>query len=306
MFLENLEIVNFRNIELANLKLKERTNVFFGFNGQGKTNLLEALYILFNKRSFRKTEIDIVNSKSSLCFIKGIIDIEGVKNTVSFEIEGNRKIHFFNNKVIKKRLSYETFLLSSDILFYFKNFPFFRRRLIDKMCYFLYGNDFLSVYKMLIKSKKSLQKATETKDKYILSNILIKYKKSVDNYRLKFFEEIKENFDEIKKKMLIPDITIKIFRDERDDIIFSKGDKRYLSVGELKSVIFSIYISVLNKGKDGNKILLIDDFNSEWDNNNVECAFDILSNLRLQSFIMMNQNLLKADFEIRKGEILSL
>lgn len=306
MHLKHIEIKNFRNIEFTNLDLKERTNIFFGLNGQGKTNFLEAVFILFNKRSFRKTEGFLVNLKEDLCYVRGILDINNVYNDITFYIKNDKKTFLLNNKIYKKKLPIFTFFLSGDVLFYFKNFPFYRRKLINKMCYFLYGREFLNVYNMLIKSKKSLSKATETKDRQIIGNVFLKYKKIVDNYRVRFLEDIKDGFEDIKNDMALPNITIKILRDDRDDIVFLKDNKKYLSLGELKSVIFSIYLSTIKKKKDNNTIMFIDDFNSEWDNNKIEKAFSILSIEEIQSFIMMNQNLLKADYEIRKGEILSL
>lgn len=306
MHLKHIEIKNFRNIESVSLDLKERTNTFFGTNGQGKTNFLEALFILLNKRSFRKSDGDFINFKSDFCYVEGIFEIEEVDNTVSFQIKKNKKIHLLNNKIYKKKLPINTFILSGDVLFYFKNFPFYRRRLINKMCYFLYGREFLNVYNMLIKSKKNFSKATETKDRQIIGNIFIKYKKIVDSYRNRFIEDIRDNFEYIRNEMSLPSIIIKILRDERDDIIFLKDNKKYLSLGELKSVIFSIYLSTIRKKSNNNIIMFIDDFNSEWDNNKVERAFSILSAEEMQSFIMLNQNLFKTDFEINKGEIHSL
>ncbi|MCX7991324.1 MAG: AAA family ATPase [Proteobacteria bacterium] len=303
MFLEDIRIRNFRNIESVSLSLRSKTNVFFGTNGQGKTNFLEALYILINRRSFRRTEGEIILNGNDYCTIEGILNSDGIRNRVSFWLDKKKKVFLVDEKRNKKRLPIKTFFLSSDVLFYFKNFPFYRRKLIDKMCYYLYGNEFLPVYNMLIKSKKNFSRVVENKERQIIGGILAKYKKIVDSYRVKLLEDIKNDFDEIKSEMNLPEINIKIIRDERDDIIFLKNDKRYLSLGEIKSVIFLMYISVLTKKRDSEAIMLIDDFNSEWDNNKIENAFSILSNLDIQSFVMTNQKVIKADFEIRKGEI---
>ena len=46
MYLSNLSLLNFKNISQADLELSNRVNCFLGDNGQGKTNLLDAIYHL--------------------------------------------------------------------------------------------------------------------------------------------------------------------------------------------------------------------------------------------------------------------
>ena len=57
MFLQKLSLVNFRNLENQRLEFRNKLNVFFGDNAQGKTNLLEAMYLISLGKSFR-TRID--------------------------------------------------------------------------------------------------------------------------------------------------------------------------------------------------------------------------------------------------------
>ena len=53
MFLHKLKLLHFRNYEQQELSFNARINIFKGNNGQGKTNLLEAIYYLAVSRSFR-------------------------------------------------------------------------------------------------------------------------------------------------------------------------------------------------------------------------------------------------------------
>ena len=46
MILERLSIINYKNIEGADLKLSPKFNCFIGHNGAGKTNVLDAIYFL--------------------------------------------------------------------------------------------------------------------------------------------------------------------------------------------------------------------------------------------------------------------
>src|SRR3990172_8718766 len=53
MFLEELRVLNFRNLGSQKISFSEGVNVFYGDNAQGKTNFLEAIYILSTSKSFR-------------------------------------------------------------------------------------------------------------------------------------------------------------------------------------------------------------------------------------------------------------
>lgn len=54
MSLERLHTENFRNIRTREIRFSKGINLFFGNNGQGKTNLFEAIYFVGNLKSFRK------------------------------------------------------------------------------------------------------------------------------------------------------------------------------------------------------------------------------------------------------------
>ncbi|HSK59844.1 MAG TPA: AAA family ATPase, partial [Actinomycetospora sp.] len=55
MYVRQLSVTDFRSWERADLTLAPGVSVLVGANGQGKTNLLEAIYLLVTGRSFRTT-----------------------------------------------------------------------------------------------------------------------------------------------------------------------------------------------------------------------------------------------------------
>src|SRR5574344_644914 len=85
MFLNKLELVNYRNYEKCSLDLTDCKKVIFtGKNAQGKSNLLEAIYYLSSLSSKRvKNDTDFVLWGQSFCFIKGIIS----KNNVEINLD---------------------------------------------------------------------------------------------------------------------------------------------------------------------------------------------------------------------------
>ena len=53
MFIKEIKLENFRNYDFAKIELNEKTNIFFGDNAQGKTNILEAIFFAGLGKSFR-------------------------------------------------------------------------------------------------------------------------------------------------------------------------------------------------------------------------------------------------------------
>jgi DNA replication and repair protein RecF len=70
----SLSIRDFRNLARVDLELDPRFNVVAGANGQGKTNLLEAVYVLATSRSFRTSRLDeLVATGAETASIRGIM-----------------------------------------------------------------------------------------------------------------------------------------------------------------------------------------------------------------------------------------
>jgi DNA replication and repair protein RecF len=60
MQLERLSLADFRNFATASIDLDERFTVLHGHNGAGKTNVLEAIYLVSTLRSFRSAELGVL------------------------------------------------------------------------------------------------------------------------------------------------------------------------------------------------------------------------------------------------------
>ncbi len=83
MYLEKLTIVNFRNYEKAEIKFNSGINLILGLNAQGKTNLLEAIYLLCLGRSFRLAKNqELLQSESQFFTLEGFVNFDNNINKV--------------------------------------------------------------------------------------------------------------------------------------------------------------------------------------------------------------------------------
>ena len=77
MILESLHILNYRNIREANLEFSPKLNCFVGLNGQGKTNVLDAIYLLsFTKSAYTSQDSLNITHGEDLAFVQGIYDVQ--------------------------------------------------------------------------------------------------------------------------------------------------------------------------------------------------------------------------------------
>lgn len=147
MAYKNLNLFQFRNIENTEIKLEEGVNIFYGNNGQGKTNLLEAIYLLSRGKSFRTLDssrciaFDKQNENDSVekavAILKSdYIDSYNVSNSFKVRLEKNKKSVWLNDKkTYSTRLSTvcSTVLFSPESLSSIKEGPQQRRDLIDDL-----------------------------------------------------------------------------------------------------------------------------------------------------------------------------
>lgn len=106
MILQRLSIINYKNIEQADLSLSPKINCFLGNNGMGKTNLLDAVYYL----SFCKSHNNLIDSQNiqhdaDFSVIQGWYDIEGIENEFFCSLKRRQKKRFKRNKKDYDKLS---------------------------------------------------------------------------------------------------------------------------------------------------------------------------------------------------------
>ena len=92
MYIKNLKLINFRNYNNLQLDFDPKVNIILGDNAQGKTNILEAIYLTGTGKSFRTyKDRDLIKFDKDQSYIK----IEGEKRynkiSVELKLEENKK-----------------------------------------------------------------------------------------------------------------------------------------------------------------------------------------------------------------------
>ena len=138
MFCRNIYIENFRNISLADVDFCKGTNVLIGENAQGKTNLLEAIYMTALGKSFRQgTDKDVIKFDEEYCFIKNSYTDSIRDMEISMRIFSDRRAkRVEQNKVKIARTSemvgsFKVVLFCPEHLSIIKEGPALRRSFLD-------------------------------------------------------------------------------------------------------------------------------------------------------------------------------
>lgn len=99
MHVENIRLINFRNYYSLNIDLNKKTNIFIGKNAQGKTNLLEAIYICATGRSFRTNrDKEIINFNKSEAYVGAQMDIGKFEKFIEIKMERDKTKRIRVNK----------------------------------------------------------------------------------------------------------------------------------------------------------------------------------------------------------------
>ena len=106
MIITNLRLYNFRNYEQLNIDFSNNLNIIYGNNGTGKSNLIEAIYLLSLSKSFRTMDDkNLIRKNNDVCLVKGVVD-----NKTYFIAEINNKTNLYTLNDEKEYISNLDFL----------------------------------------------------------------------------------------------------------------------------------------------------------------------------------------------------
>ncbi len=137
MYVESINLNNFRNYKKQEINLDKNINIFYGNNAQGKTNILESIYLCGVGKSYRTSkDKELINLESE--FSK--VDIKYIKKDREVKITANisdKKIISINDIKLKRMSeilgNINVVLFSPDDINIFKEGPARRRKILDIM-----------------------------------------------------------------------------------------------------------------------------------------------------------------------------
>lgn len=163
MIINSLSLVNFRNLIDSKIDFNSRLNIIIGDNGQGKTNILEGLYLLTEGESFRYSKNEnLIQLGTPTSFIKAQIENRDLQYQISMKITASKKELLVNEKSTTqtKLKFFSSVLFSPESLNIIKESSDERRLLVDQLVEqtTLNGYSVIRDYKKVLKTRNRLLK----------------------------------------------------------------------------------------------------------------------------------------------------
>lgn len=166
MIIKSIELQNFRNYEDLNISFDEGTNIFYGDNAQGKTNILEAAYLSGTTKSHKcSKDKEMIRFGEQESHIRTVVVKKDKEYQIDMHLKYNRSKGIAINKVPIKKAS-ELFGILNMVFFspedlnIIKNGPAERRRFLDsELCQLdkIYLSD-LTTYNKILNQRNKLLK----------------------------------------------------------------------------------------------------------------------------------------------------
>ena len=166
MIVKSLSLKNYRNYENLNLSFSDGTNIFYGNNAQGKTNILEAVYMSGTTKSHRTTkDMELIRFSEEESHISTVIEKDGISHKIDIHLKNNKSKGVAIDGIPIKRASelygmINFVFFSPEDLNIIKNGPSEKRRFMDiELCQLnkIYLSDLANYNKIIIQRNKLLK-----------------------------------------------------------------------------------------------------------------------------------------------------
>lgn len=314
MILRRIATENFRNLAAAPIEFHPQTNIIVGRNGQGKTNLLEAIYFLATTKSFRTPRLaSAFQFDAETMFVSGSVQ-RGVERSLSAGLdngEHKRRVLMINGAraTLHEYLRAMTvFAYSSARLDILRGTPEDRRRFLDRGVASIDAGYLaaLTRYSRVLKQRNAL---LQSRSSAALDAWDAEFSESgavIQRSRAAYLDILRIAFDAIAERFRVrtaavtyrPSTTdLSLRREElragvslsgpqRDNVEFSVSGRaahEVLSGGEQKMVVLLLKFAKLQLFRDrqnDDAVFLLDDLDAELD---LEILHDLLSRLPAQT-----------------------
>ena len=244
MYIKNIELKDFRNYEKLSLEFHKKVNILLGDNAQGKTNLLEAIYITSLGKSFRTTrDNEMIRFGEEFCRVKITADKDEENLIVELVISEKGKAIKIDGVKAKKAsdLLEHIYIVvfSPEDLKIVKDEPEKRRRFIDRELCQLKP----SYYNLLSDYKKVLHQ----RNAYLKENVidesaldiwdikLSEYGSKIMLQRVEFVEKIQKISSKIHKKITDEKELLKITYEPSVKLVQMEDIQNYRNYNALRA-----------------------------------------------------------------------
>ena len=205
MIVKSLELNHFRNYDSLNIDFEEGTNILYGNNAQGKTNILEAIYLGGTTKSHKSSkDKEMIQFEHEEAHIRLFVEKKQKQFQIDMHLKKNRSKGIAINRIPIKKAS-ELFgilnlvFFSPEDLNIIKNGPLERRRFMDmELCQLdkIYLDDLATYNKILGQRNKLLKDIyfkPDLKDTLFAWNLqLVSYGKRIIKRRREFVKQLNE------------------------------------------------------------------------------------------------------------------
>ena len=213
MFIKKIKLENFRNYDLQEIEFDKNVNIIYGDNAQGKTNILEAIFVCSLGKSFRTNkEKELIKKEKIYSKVEMTSLKEDRKINIKLELQEQQNKKFYINDIQTKKTSdilgknYVVLFTPEDISI-LKNEPSKRRRFLNIMISQLRPMyvHLISEYNKIIEQRNFYLKQIKFDGKpkenlEIWDEQLIKLGTKIYEYRKEFIEKINKKIYDIHLK----------------------------------------------------------------------------------------------------------
>ena len=205
MWIKKIKIKNFRNYESEEINLEKNINIFYGQNAQGKTNIIESIFLCSLGKSFRtKKDKEMIKLNEQ----NAVVEVEYEKSDRDGKIKieiGNKKNIYLNGIKIKKLSellgNLNIVIFTPDDINILKGGPQNRRRFLDIMISQLRPN-YMHILNLYIKTMEQRNNyLRQIKEEHKDENLLEIWDEKLAEYAIKIYEYRKEFIEKIIKKI---------------------------------------------------------------------------------------------------------
>ncbi|MDD3392046.1 MAG: DNA replication/repair protein RecF [Bacilli bacterium] len=209
MIIKTIGAINFRNYDFFKISLSPYINIFYGNNGEGKTNILESIYLLGITKSHRvNNDKYLIKKKHSNLKVQGTITNQNVSDSLEVIIDLKTKILKKNKKLIKT-IDYintlNVIIFYPDDLSLIKGSPQERRKFLNveisqlNKKYLIALHEYNKILKIRNELLKKRQKHELIDLSYfdIITDLYIKKSLIIFKYRYEFIIQIDKIIDHI-------------------------------------------------------------------------------------------------------------